>query len=380
MPARGASVPDGTAATLSRRALNRALLARQMLLERVRLPAEEAIERLAGMQAQAPLSPYLGLWTRLEGFQPSELAELIVQRRAVRASLMRATIHLVTARDALTFIPLTRLVLERGFFHGSPFGRRLEGMDIPALLQSATALLADRPRTRMELARALGERWPDRDATAMGYAASYLLPLAQIPPRGVWGKGGQPLLALMEGWLGRPLDPAPSLDAMILRYLGAFGPASVADAQLWSGLTRLRDAFERLRPQLAAFRDERDVELFDLPDAPRPDPETPAPLRFLAAYDNQLLSHAERGRVMSPQRRVPLLPGNGTNGGTILVNGFYTADWSIHRQGGVATLTARLFEPLAPADQDALAEEGEKLLAFVAPDAGDRAVRVVAPE
>ena len=369
----------GAAGVLSRRALNRALLARQMLLDRVRLPAEEAIERLAGMQAQAPLSPYIGLWTRLVDFQPGELADLITQRRATRAGLMRVTIHLVTAPDCLTFRSLLQMLQERRFFHGSPFGRRLEGMDIPALLEAARALLSERPRTRLELGRALGERWPERDAEALGFAASYLLPVVQIPPRGVWGKGGQPVLALMEEWLGRPLDVAPSLDELVLRYLGAFGPASVADMQMWSGLTRLRDVFERLRPQLLVFQDERGAELFDLPNAPRPDPDTPAPARFLGAYDNLLLSHAERGRVMAPERRVPLLPGNGTNGGTVLVDGLYVADWSIQRQKDAATLTITYFEPLEPSDRDALVAEGERLLTFVHPDAGGREVRFVEP-
>lgn len=380
MPANNAIQPGGQVATLGRRALNRALLARQMLLERIQLPAAEAIERLVGMQAQAPLAPYIGLWTRLDGFQTGELVEMMTRRRAVRAGLMRATIHLVTARDAMSIRPLVRIVQERGFFHGSPFGRRLEGMDISALLDAGAALLSERPRTRLALGRALAERWPERDAEAMGFAASYLLPAVQIPPRGVWGKGGQPVLALMEEWLDHRLDPAPSLDELALRYLGAFGPASVADMQLWSGLTRLREVFERLRPQLVTFRDERGVELFDLPGAPRPDPETPAPVRYMAAYDNLLLSHAERGRVMAPQRRVPLLPGNGTNGGTVLVDGFYIADWTIQRQKDAATLTVRQFEPLASANRDALVAEGEHLLAFVHPEAGPGVVRFIAPE
>lgn len=380
MPAKRATRSGGVAETLSRRALNRALLARQMLLGRVKLPAEEAIERLVGMQAQASLSPYIGLWTRLDGFQPAELAELVTRRRAVRAGLMRATIHLVTARDGLTLSPLVQVVQERGFFHGSPFGRKVVGMDTVALLNAARELLYAHPHTRLALGRALGERWPERDAEALGFAASYLLPLVQIPPRGVWGKGGQPVLALMEEWLGRPLDPEPSIDVLALRYLGAFGPASVADMQIWSGLTRMRGVFERLRPQLLAFRDERGVELFDLPDAPRPGPETPAPARFLAAYDNLLLSHNERRRVMAPERRVPLLPGNGINGGPALVDGFYVADWNIQRQKDTATLAVTMFEALAPGDQDALAEEGVHLLTFVHPDASSRDVRFIAAE
>ncbi|HKV83575.1 MAG TPA: winged helix DNA-binding domain-containing protein [Ktedonobacterales bacterium] len=362
--------------TLSTRALNRAYLARQMLLRRETTSAEAAIERLFAMQAQAPHAPYIGLWTRLEGFQPDELATLLVERRVVRASLMRATVHLVTARDCLALRPLTQPVLERGFYTGSPFGRRLTGLDMDALLATARELMEERPRTRAEIGRLLGERWPERDADALAQAATYLIPAVQIPPRGVWGQGGQPTYTPMESWLGRPLDPDPAQDEMILRYLGGYGPASVADARMWSGLTRLGDVFERLRPRVRTFRDERGVELFDLLEAPRPDPDTPAPPRYLAAYDNLLLSHADRSRVMANERRVPLLPGNGADGGTVLVDGYYEADWKITRQReGGATLTVASFAPIAAPDRDALAEEGAHLLAFVAPEAASREVR-----
>lgn len=365
--------------TLSTRALNRAYLARQMLLRRETMTADAAIERLVGMQAQAPHAPYIGLWTRLEGFQPGELATLLLERGVVRASLMRATVHLATARDCLALRPLTQPVLERGFFTGSPFGRRLAGMNMDALLAAARALLEERPRTRVELGRLLGERFPDRDRDALAQAATYLIPAVQVPPRGVWGRGGQPTYAPMESWLGQPLEPEPALDEMVLRYLSANGPASVADAQMWSGLTRLGAAFERLRPRLRAFRDERGVELFDLKDAPRPDPDTPAPPRFLAAYDNLLLAHADRSRVMASERRVPLLPGNGADAGTVLVDGYYQADWKITRErAGGATLTVTSFAPLAAPDRDTLAEEGARLLAFVAPDSVAREARFVA--
>ncbi|MGH2484374.1 MAG: winged helix DNA-binding domain-containing protein [Ktedonobacterales bacterium] len=376
-----AAVEGRAGDTLSTRALNRALLARQMLPRRETLPADAAIERLFGMQAQAPHAPYIGLWTRLEGFQPGELAALLVERRVARASLMRATVHLVTARDCLALRPLTQPVLERGFSTGSPFGRRLVGMDMDSVLATARALLDERPRTRGEIGRLLRERWPDRDADALAQAATYLIPAVQVPPRGVWGQGGQPTYAPMESWLGQPLELDPARDEMVLRYLAAYGPASVADVQMWSGLTRLGVVVQRLRPRLRAFRDERGVELFDLPDAPRPDPDTPAPPRYLAAYDNLLLAHADRSRVMASERRVPLLPGNGADGGTVLVDGFYQAEWKITRQrDGGATLTVMSFAPLAAPDRNALAEEGERLLAFVAPESIGAEVRFVAAE
>jgi Winged helix DNA-binding domain len=367
-----AAIAKGSGASsevLSRRALNRALLARQLLLQRATLPAADAIEHLVGMQAQAPLAPYVGLWTRLEGFRTEELAQLIAERRAVRAALMRRTVHLVTARDCLTLRPLLQSVLVSGFA-SSPFARRLAGLEMQPLIEAGRTLLEERPRTRVELGRLLRERWPERDAVALAYAVSYLLPLVQVPPRGIWGSSGQATWTTVEAWLGRPLDQNPSLDDVVLRYLAAFGPASVMDMRTWSVLPRLRDVTERLRPRLLTFRDERGRELFDLPEAPRPDPETPAPVRFLPEYDNLLLSHADRTRVMSADRTTPLFPGNGGALGTVLVDGLYRANWKIARRHDSATLIVEPFEPLSSPDRDALAEEGARLLAFAAAGAG----------
>ena len=247
-----------------------------MLLERASLPAADAIERLVGMQAQVPIDPYVGLWTRLEGFQPKQLADLITTRRAVRASLMRATIHLVTARDMRRLRPLMDPVIERMFWTGSPFGRALDGVDIGALVAMVRELIEERPRTRAELRPLLAERWPDHDSDALS-AIGYLLPVIQVPPRGVWGTGGQATWTTAESWLGRPLDHDPSIEDVVLRYLGGYGPAAVMDIQAWCGLTKLGAVVERLRPRLRVFHDEAGRELFDLPDAEPPDPDTPAP-------------------------------------------------------------------------------------------------------
>ena len=356
---------------LSRRALNRALLARQLLLRRAPLSAAAAVEHLVGLQAQAPNAPYVGMWTRLDGFQHDELARLVAGRQAVRTPLMRATVHLVSARDALALRPVVQSVLERGL-RGSPFGRRLAGLDMAALLAAGQALLEERPRTRSELGALLAARWPERDSAALAYAVSYLLPLVQVPPRGLWGASGPATWTTTASWLGRPLDPDAAPDEMILRYLAAFGPATVADVQTWSGLTRLRAAVERLRPRLCTFRDEAGRELFDLPDAPRPDPETPAPPRFLPEYDNALLSHADRSRIIVDNRPVPLPPGNGGTLGTVLVDGFFGGTWAIARQGDAAMLRIEPSEPLSAQDRSALAEEGARLLSFAASDAGVR--------
>ncbi|HEY7778969.1 MAG TPA: winged helix DNA-binding domain-containing protein, partial [Ktedonobacterales bacterium] len=247
----GAGAQDGGPGdVLSRRALNRALLARQLLLERAEMPAEGAIAHLVGMQAQSPLAPYVGLWSRLKEFSPDELVGLITERRAVRVSLMRTTLHLVTARDALGLRPLMRPVLERGFHSGSPFGRQVKGLDIEEVLAAGRALLEERPRTTDALGKLLHERWPDRDAASLAHAVRYLVPLAQLPPRGLWGQGGQATWTTVAAWLGREVDAAGDMEAMVARYLTAFGPASVRDIQAWCWLTRLGAVVERLRPRL----------------------------------------------------------------------------------------------------------------------------------
>lgn len=361
---------------LTRRQLNRATLARQLLLERAERSVTDTLEALVGMQAQVPRDPYTGLWSRLEGFQPEHLAGPIADRGAVRAPLMRATIHLVTARDCLLLRPLMDPVSERTFRSGSPFGKRLPGVDLGQLTRVGRALVEEEPRTRAELRGLLGQRWPDRDADAMAYAISYLVPMVQIPPRGLWGTSGQARWTTIEAWLGRSLPTDPSLDEVVLRYLGAFGPASAKDMQSWSGLTRLRDVFERLRPRLRTFRSESGTELFDLPDALRPEPDVPAPVRFLPEYDNLLLSHADRSRMGSEEVRARAAAGWVVGTGGVLVDGFLAATWRLERTEA-ATLSVRPVTRLSRADRDAIRSECERLLAFVEPEASERRVRIL---
>ena len=361
--------PSGT--VLSQRALNRALLARQHLLRRRKASAVDEIEHLVGMQAQVPNSPYVGLWTRLEGFQPNELADLINSRRAVRLGLMRNTIHLVTARDSLAQRPLYQSLFDRGW-QTSHFGRNLVGIDISAVIAEATALMKERPRTFAELGKLLQRRWPERDATSLAYAIRYLVPIVQVPPRGIWGKSAQPTWTSTDLWLGRSLAANPSIDRLVVRYLTAFGPATVADVSAWSGLTGLREVVERLRPKLRTFRDERGRELFDVPDGPLPDPDTPAPPRFLPEYDNILIGHADRTRVIDHAYRYVIFAG------TLLVDGFVQGTWTIKRERNAATLTIEPLRRLTNTDRTAVAEEGERLLNFAAGEASRRDVRITA--
>jgi hypothetical protein len=361
---------------LVRRALNRALLERQLLLRRHALGPLEAIDHLVGVQAQAPLAPYVALWSRLEGFSVEDLARPMQERRAVRTHVMRATIHLVSAGDCPPLRALMQSVLVRRF-GSTPFARNLAGVDLAPLLDAGRAMLDERPHSRAELGRRLAERWPGWDAESLSAAICYLVPAVQVTPRGVWGASGAIAWTTIESWLGQQLPPAPPADEAVLRYLGAFGPATVADVRAWSGLAELAAVTDRLRPRLRSFRDEAGRELFDLPDAPRPDPETPAPPRFLPEYDNVLLSHHDRSRINDGAHAIPLYPGNGGVAGHLLVDGFYRGLWRIVRQDARACLRITWFDA-APDELGDVVSEGRRLLAFAAADAAEHEVDAAA--
>jgi hypothetical protein len=350
---------------LTPRQLNRALLARQHLLARSSMSVPAMIEHLVGMQAQIPLNPYYALWSRLGGFQADALADLLLTRAAVRISFLRTTLHLVTARDALALRPIVQGVLQRGYESGSPFHKNLVGVDLGELTSAGRALLADDALTTAELGHRLAERWPDRDPQSLAYAARYLVPMAQVPPRGVWGQSGAPRWRTLEAWLDAALEQPAEPDEMVLRYLAAFGPASVADVATWSWLTRVREVIERLRPGLRVYRSEGGTELFDVEDGPMPDPETQAPVRFLPEYDNVWLSHAERSRIVGRETAGQLSP----YAGTFLVDGFVAGQWRIQR-GAEHRLTLEAISSLDDDAAEQLLQEGRRLLAW---DAGDDA-------
>jgi len=343
-----------------------------MLLRRRRVPVLEAIEWLVGMQAQVPRDPYVALWSRLDRFRPEALAEPIAERRAVRMGLLRATLHLVTARDALRLRSVIDPVIQRVLHTQSPFGRRLAGLNVDELVSVAARLLEERPRTRAELGPLLAERWPDHDAASLSYAVTYLLPLVQVTPRGIWGRTGPSAFTTVQHWLGRPLETSVEPDDMVLRYLAAFGPSAVADVQAWSGLTGVRTVIERLRPGLRTFRDERGRELFDVPGAPLPDEDTPAPTRFLPEYDNVLLGHKDRSRMVVLDVR----PWTEVGWGSVIVDGFGSARWKVEREkDDKAILWIEPFRRLSRNEKAGVFEEGERLLSFVAGEAGSHDIR-----
>lgn len=363
-----------TAPIIGRRALNRALLARQLLLERVDRPVVEVVEHLVPIQAQVPVDPYVALWSRIHGFDAQELSGMIERREAVRGTLHRGTLHLATTRDFLAQRPLVQPVVERVFQSGSPFGRRLPGVDLQEVLDVALLLIDERPRTRSDLRSLLGERWPDRDADALAYAVAYLMPLVQVPPRGLWQRSGAPLLARLETWVGAAMDARPDLDRMILRYLAAFGPASPADAAAWSGLRGLGEVFQRLRPQLVEFRTEVGRTLFDLPEAPRPDPGVPAPIRFLPQYDNVVLGHADRSRIVPDGARALALSQVWV--GSFLLDGMLGGTWRVRDERSGVVLDVAPREPLPPATTAELEREAWALVAFLRPSGSSHTVRV----
>ncbi|MFC6019806.1 winged helix DNA-binding domain-containing protein [Plantactinospora solaniradicis] len=367
-----------TRAVLHRRALNRATLYRQLLLGRSDLSAIEAIEHLVGLQAQTPQTWYVGLWTRLHDCRGEAVGELLTTRQAVRIALMRSTIHLVSAADALALRPLVQPVIERGM--ASNHGKLLTGLAREEVVAAGRDLLDERPLSFDQLGRSLGQRWPDRDPAALAQGVRAWVPLVQVPPRGVWGRTGIAAHTSLDTWLGTAPRRDYPIEEMLSRYLAAFGPATVRDMQVWSGLTRLAEVVERMGSRLVSYRDENGAELFDLPDAARPDPDTPAPPRFLYDFDNLLLSYDDRTRVVTDDYRRRNTSRNGMLPRAILLDGYTAGTWTTTVARGAATLTIEPFARLSREDADALAVEGESLLRFLTGGKATLDVRFVEPD
>jgi hypothetical protein len=353
---------------LTQRDINRATLARQMLLERASIPVPAAIERLVGLQAQLPVSPYVALWTRLPDFKRSDLADLIEAHRVVKATMMRATLHILTAEDYLKL----RATLQPALIAASAnIAKRRGGynFDRDELLKAARDFIAEKPRTFAEISDMVAELMPEIDVGSLRYTVRTHLPLVQVPITTGWSYPGNPQFTLADSWIGKSISPEEDLRTLVFRYLAAFGPATVADIQTWSGLPKLKDAVEKFKPDLQILRDEKKRELLDLPDMPLLDGDTPAPERFLPEFDNLLLSHQNRTRVIADEyRKKVYLPGLRV-AATILVDGFVRGVWKVETKKGVATLTIEPFAALTKQNRAALTEEGEQLVRFVAPDA-----------
>jgi hypothetical protein len=372
-------------AVLTLRQLNRGTLARQHLLERVAMPAHDLIEQLVGLQAQEPRDPYVGLWSRLVDFDITELETLLLDRRVVRLTVQRGTVHVVTADDCLVLRPLAQRVLTQQLHTHPEHGPRLRGVDLDAVMTEAAEVLTV-PRSTRQLRAELAARFPQHDAAAMAFACRNLLALIQVPPRGLWSRSGQVVGTTPVAWLGRDIDPAPSVDEVILRYVAAFGPASVQDAATWSRYTGLREVFDRLVGKLRTYHDEDGREYFDVPDGPLPDPAAPAPVRFLPQYDNLLLSHKDRRRFIAEDHDPTALSAIWMEQtgfiGAVLIDGMVAGMWRIDvpkrratDQPQPATLTVTTVRRLARADAAGVEREGDRFLHFVCPD-NDHVVRL----
>ncbi|MDF6020455.1 winged helix DNA-binding domain-containing protein [Streptomyces sp. JH34] len=356
---------------LGPRALNRATLARQHLLDRTTAPVGEVVAHLCGMQAQEPQEPFTGLWSRVHAFRPVLLDRALTDRHVVRTHLMRRTIHLVTDDDALAWRARHDTMLRQRVL--ATYRRELAGIDLDELAAAGRTVMADhRPRTMAELVDAVRDRWPGPPRRALGeLLVAALVPMAQLPPRGLWqtrsGVRNLPLTA----WLGRDFTPLPKGEEgqevhvgddpvgqqLVRRYLAAYGPAATADIRAWSGVAGLPAAVRALRDELVTFRDERGRVLLDLPDAPRPSPDTPAPVRFLPAFDNAILGYQDRSRIIDDAHLGLSVAGLLA----VLVDGRVAATWTTDDR----KLLVGPLRPLTAREQEAVREEGHGLAAFL---------------
>jgi hypothetical protein len=347
---------------LSQRELNRALLARQLLLQRGRLPVARAVERLCALQAQYSPSPYVALWTRLADFRKDALTRALERRRVIRTTLMRITLHIVSARDypyfAAVWLPATQEMTPR-----------VNGEQLAELSRRVHAI-ARQPVTHADIeavaAEEMGGRWRTR----------CLAPLVQLPPAGTWRFHGRPQLLVMEEYLGVELPlREEGAQRLVRSYLAAFGPASQADLLRFAGMRAgdVRPGLERLR--LRTFRDEAGRLLYDLPRGPLPDSATTAPVRFLPKWDHSLLAYDDRTRILPKELQATVIGKNGDVLPTFLVDGVVGGLWAVERARDRAMLVLEPFAPLPRRVRGELEAEGERLLRWIEDDATSFVVR-----
>ncbi len=360
---------------LTSRELGRATLARQLLLERHELGAVEATGRLGGMQAQEPGPPYIGLWSRLAGFEAPELENAIEEREVVRATAMRGTVHLLPARDYTRLQSAIAEALEGDM--ARYLAARLEGVDIAALVEDGRGLFGkEDSMSAAALRDALAKRHPEADVRAIAAVVRTSLPLVRVPDGGRWGFTPKAPFTDAERWIGKPLRKRPDRAELVRRYLAAFGPASVGDMEAWLGGGGLAPVFEKLASELRRFKDEGGRELYDLKDAPRPPEDTPAPVRLLPEFDSLMLAHADRTRVIADAHRKSLTTKNLRVRATVLVDGRVAAFWKLEKARGTATVVIEPLARLRAADRKAALAEAEALAAFAEPSAKRHAARV----
>ncbi len=387
--------------TLSLRELNRALLARQLLLRRVRLGPAAAIERLGALQAQWPPAPYVALWSRLPGFTVAVLERALEERSVVKATVMRGTLHLMSADDYPYYAvasPEARrtgwATFERAILRywggQSPETRRFvatwSGLGDHAALHRALLRHARTPRTRDELIGLLAKQTRMPVELARHFIWAFVAAyggLVHVPASAAWTSRGSSELVAAQDALGRKPLPtfAEAVRHTVRRHLAAFGPAAVADIASWTSIrTRpIHDALRALSPELRQFADERGRALYDLARSPRPPADTGAPVRFLAKWDSPLLAYspAERGRILTESYRRNVIAKNGDVVPTVLVDGVVAARWGARMLGRTASLEIATFQRLQASQRGEVTEEGEGLIRFIYPDAGAHTVRFV---
>ncbi|MDT7784946.1 MAG: hypothetical protein QOF58_3365 [Pseudonocardiales bacterium] len=351
--------------TLSNRTLNRTLLARQLLLERTSMPIVEAVEHLGGLHAQAPVPPYLALWTRLKPFKFDALSKLIIDKSLVRMTLWRGTLHLISASDVYLMRTALQPELNKWARNVMPPADRVE-IDLDKLTRITREFVDTEPRTVAEIGAHLEEHFPEARARELSTQAQMLVPMIQVPPRGIWGVGGIPQNIAMTTWLGKDLPAEAAVAELITRYLRVFGPATLADMQAWSRLIGLKAHAADL--DLVEYRSEAGKVLLDVPDGVIVDESTPAPARLLPAFDSVMFGHADKTRIMSDEARARWgAVRNAVFPPTFLVDGFVRGTWNVVEAKDTATLTIEPYFKTFKKDMAGVVREAKAVLKVMAP-------------